>query len=553
MNNNKLYPEARGIIHLSKAEVNEDIHIIKEVYYDGKNFIDKIKIIKDFKRPFYITKKIFRNHVDSKEAESLDKVDKYMSTQSDLWLNVARRIGNSFTGKVDIRKLKSSPYLYGCDVDSRVYLKYMYNKRNYIKANHRLGVFDIEFDVLKNEMIMLSIMSSKKVIVGLLKSFAIKIPDLDVRLRHLYKDFIPENKFKNNVDIEFIVFDTEMDIIRHIFREANYLSIDYLAAWNIKYDLTTILDICEKNNVNPADVFHYDKIPDKYKYFSFKPGRLVKVMESGKESAISIEDQWHNIKSTTNYIFLDAMGLHRQIRTGSATIPGGYNLDNILAFEGIAQKLKFSSNQGFKGIEWHIDMVANKPAEYVIYNIWDIMSIMNLDEKTKDFAVSASLLLENSHFDIFNSGPRKIVDALTFFYLKKGLVLGVKNFNSDNDELLGTRRWILTLQAHLQMDNGMKVLEDVSEEPTLVKSAAYDADAVASYPSNTLSANVSKDTTHRELRLPDSIPREMLITQNLNLMYGSTNAIEYCENMFNMPTIFNLLEDYKNGKLVDAE
>jgi len=551
MNNDILYPEARNILFLSKDEINEDIHIIKEVSYNGKNFTDDIKIIKDFKRPFYITKKIFRNHIDKKEYESMTRVDKYTSTQSDLWLNVSRRIGNAFTGKVDIRKLRSNPYIYGCDVDSRTYLKYMYMNRNYKKANHRLGVFDIEFDVLKNEMIILSIITSNRCIVGILKSFANKIPNLDQRLNNMYNEYIPDNKFKKSIKKEYIVFDTEIDIIRYVFNEANYMNIDYLTAWNIKYDLTTIIDICEKNDVDPADVFHYDKIPNKYKYFNFTPGRIVKKMESGKESNINIEDQWHKIKSTTNYIFIDAMGLHRQIRTGSATIPGGYSLDNILKFEDIAQKLKFKSNQGFKGIEWHIDMVANKPTEYVIYNIWDSMSILNLDEKTKDFSVSASLLLEYSHHDIFNSGPKRIIDALTFFYLKKGLVLGIKDFNDDDDKLLGLRGWILTLQAHMSLDNGIKILEDIPEYRTLVKSLVYDLDAVSSYPSNTLAANVSKDTTHREIQKMNSKTRNTLINNNLNLMYGRTNAIEYCENMFNMPSIFELLGYYDQGKIID--
>lgn len=136
------------------------------------------------------------------------------------------------------------------------------------------------------------------------------------------------------------------------------------------------------------------------------------------------------------------MGTHKQVRVGGVTIPGGYSLDNILKFEDVAQKLKFSSNQGFKGIEWHIDMVANKPAEYVIYNIWDVMSMLVLDYKTKDFATSVSLLLEYSHQDIFNSGPRRIVDSITFFYLKQGLVLGVKDMGSVNDKILGLKLWM---------------------------------------------------------------------------------------------------------------
>ena len=438
----KYIVEPKVITYLSEKEVGTDIHIVKEVEYRHGKYIDNIKIIKDYKRPFHITKPMFRNHKDKKEAESIKKVDTFYSSQSQLYNNVAKRLGDDYIGKPNIRKIKRNPYLYGCDVDSRTYLKNAYlTKNNNTLSPYRVGVFDIEFNVLTSEIIILSIATQKKMITALLKSYADTIEDMDNRLEELYLKHIPNGKFKN-VDREYLVFDDEIDMIKYIFKQANYMEMDVLTAWNIKYDIENILDVIEENQMDPADIFHYDLIPDKYKFFEFIEGPSVKKTEAGREISISIEERWHTIRATTNYQFLDAMASHRYVRAGGATVSGGYSLDNILEKEGVAKKLTFDFDTGHKSIEWHIYMVKEHPAEYVIYNNQDELSILDLDDKTKDLSVSVPLLLGVSHPDIFNSGPKRIVDALTFFYKKRGLVLGVKDPSSENDKILGLSNWI---------------------------------------------------------------------------------------------------------------
>ena len=435
--------EAKVITYLSEEEVGEDIHIVKEVVYNNGIYEDEIKIIKDYQRPFHITKPIFRNHMDKKEAEELKRTNTYTSSESKLFQNVSNRLGLPAFGKLDIRKIKRSPYLYGVDVDSRTYLKQDYiTKSNNASSPYRVGVFDIEFNVLTTEMIILSIATKKHLKVAVLKSFADTIPNIYDELDRLYDKYIPEVGFKRSIRKEIIVFDTEVDMIKYIFREANYMEIDILTAWNILYDIGTILDILEMNNEDPKYIFHYDRIPIEYAYFKLTEGQSIKKTEAGRKIGISIEERWHVIKTTANYQMIDNMAAHRYIRVGGATVSGGYSLDNILEKEGVAQKLKFDTNNGFKGIEWHIDMVANHPAQYIIYNEWDDMSVLTMDEKTKDLTVSLPLLAGVSHVDIFNSGPKRLVDTLTFFYATKGLVLGTKAVGGKNDKILGLEEWV---------------------------------------------------------------------------------------------------------------
>jgi hypothetical protein len=449
LNDNKgvvMTKECKIITYLSERDVGDDIHIVKEVNVDDQgNITDNIKIIKDFKRPFWITKQAHRNYNDKKEVEDMKKLDEFYSTQSRLYKNIAMRLGDRYIGVSDPRMLKGSPYLYGSDVDSRTILKYMYNKKyGEPTTPYRIGVFDIETNILTNEIIIISIMTTTECRLVALKSYADRIPNLEDRMLDGLRKYIPDVPFKdtmlNNFHME--VFNTQVELIKYIFHHANYMNIDFLTGWNIKYDLTEILERLEDAGIEPAEVFHYDKIPTKYAYFKFKEGRSKKITEAGREIPLPPEEVWNFVTSTTNYYFIDAMNAHRYVRVGGATMPGGYSLDNILKSEGTDGKLKFDSNQGHKGAEWHIMMVDKKPLEYLIYNIWDCMSILELDNKTKDLAVSVPLLSGISHFDIFNSGPRKLVDAIFFFFLNNNKVLGVKDPTENNDKILGLGEWV---------------------------------------------------------------------------------------------------------------
>ena len=69
--------------------------------------------------------------------------------------------------------------------------------------------------------------------------------------------------------------------------------------------------------------------------------------------------------------------------------------------------------------------------------------------------------------------------------------------------------------------------------------------AVASYPSNTLATNLSKETTETEIRSIGSIPKDVFKMQNMNFISGPTNHVEYCTTMFNLPTISNIINYVK--------
>ena len=118
--------ECKFVTHIRANENRPDIHLIKErIYFSDGTSKPNLRILENYKRPFYITKEPYRNHKQKKEHESLIKVNEYWSTQSELVKEASKRLG-IISRNPTYRDVALSPYIYGTDIDSRVFLKYQY-------------------------------------------------------------------------------------------------------------------------------------------------------------------------------------------------------------------------------------------------------------------------------------------------------------------------------------------------------------------------------------------------------------------------------------------
>ena len=63
---------------------------------------------------------------------------------------------------------------------------------------------------------------------------------------------------------------------------------------------------------------------------------------------------------------------------------------------------------------------------------------------------------------------------------------------------------------------------------------------LSGYPQDGIAANVSKETTSKEILEIGSIDKELFKTENMNILYGPVNAVSYCINMFNFPELDQL-------------
>jgi len=254
----------------------------------------------------------------------------------------------------------------------------------------------------------------------------------------------------------------------------------------------------------------------------------------------------------SSFYFVDAMCAYRQIRTGSAEEPS-YSLDAILKKHLGMRKLKIEEGAHLTGIDWHQFMQEKHPLEYIIYNVFDCVSMEMLDEKTKDLRLTMPMMAGCSDFEKFNSQPRRTADALHYFCLQNGKVIGTTSSEMATEldkYTLGLDGWIVTLPAHLVMDNGLQIIEECPTLKTNIRGHVGDLDVSASYPNGGSVFNVSKETTHKELCKIEGVAEIVQRMQGVNLSGGATNAIEFCENMYGLPSMNQLLDAFNESRTV---
>ena len=525
----------------------KDTHVIKEIlHYSDGTTEPQLRILEEFKRPFWITKEHYKKHKEKKESESLEHVNKYFATESDLPKEVLSRLGGMYNGKKTRRDAIASPYVYGLDVDALTMMKQYYTTRYPdCTTPYSIATLDTEVDIDTNTLIIISVACEEEIYVAILADFVQNRSDIDRQLNYLFKNNIPECDLKEKIVAHFETFDNEMDMVRAAFKKLHSWKKDFAAIWNISYDIKVILGICEKFNVDPEDIFSDPSLPENLREFKWIEGQIQKVTESGKMKPLEPREQWHCVHAPSSMYWIDMMSAYNFIRVGGKNVPGGYKLDNILNYElgSNYKKLKFKDENTsiLEGtIDWHKYMVSKKPLEYVIYNCWDSMSMLALDKKTQDLSISLPLLSGPSSFNIFNSGPKKLVNEMHFFYLEHGLVLGTKGPSVDDDKLLSLDNWIVLLPNFNVSNKEYDYLSDAKDITNNIRMFVADSDQSSGYPSDTLAANVSKDTTMRELLSVEGLEKEEFKLNNINLMFGKVNHIDYVSRMMKFPTLREL-------------
>jgi hypothetical protein len=445
----------------------KDLHVVKEVLHvkEGDNIIQvpNLRLLSDYKRPFWVTKKGYRDHQDKKEWEHIDRVQLYESTQSGLVDAVARAIGEPWY-KGDLRRLNRNPYVYGTDILSTAVLKQSYQEKYPdLVTRYTAAPFDTETDVCNgtDEIIMGTISFGSRVFTAIQSSFMAGQLNVEERLQQMLMTYLGEHVEKRGIKWEVLLVEKESDIVIECFKKAHEWKPDFVSIWNITFDMEKMLKALEKGNIDPAVVFSDPKVVEAgFHFFKFKKGPNQKVTASGKITPIKPAAQWHTVYTPASFYFMDAMCAYCHIRTGNQEEPS-YSLDAILKKHKLGGKLKFEAADKYSGLEWHQFMQTHYKLEYVIYNVFDCISMELLDETTLDLSVTLPLYSAHSDFENFKSQPRRLADKLHYFCLENKKVFGSTSdeMQTELDEFtVGLDGWIVTLPAHLVDDNGMQVI-----------------------------------------------------------------------------------------------
>lgn len=550
-----------------------DMLLIKEVIHtkDGGHF-PRIRLVENFKRPFYITRENYRNHQDKKEYEELEKLQKFECTQVELSMKIQQALGRTYPDpKKQLRDVCQSPYVYYADMGPQALLKHRYKEKwPGLVSRSRVAVLDTERDVTfgTNETILTSVTMGKTRIVGVVKWWADRIPEFHETIHRKYAEYLSSvdlkkskknkvtGKYENVIvntdlikerggDIEIHICDNPGLAIAAVMKRVHELQPDFLTIWNMDYDIPQILAALDKAGIPAEDVFCDPSVPQKYRKVRYKQAKAQRETNS-KTISQHPADLWHVLYCMAGFYVVDAMCLFKKIRVAKGNEPD-YNLDGVLHRHLGIGKLKFKEADHLKRLKWHVFMQKNYPAEYVIYNLFDCISIELLDEKTNDLGMTMSSLADISDYAIFPSLPKRLVDILHFFYEERGKIAGCvgSDITSElDDDVIDMTGWIVTLPAYAVEDNGLRCIAEIPEQRTMFRRQTIDADILQAYPSGEVVLNISKETTFIEVCSIEGVSEDARRRAGINLTGGKTNAIEICNDILKMPYIDELLDAF---------
>lgn len=535
-----------------------DLHWVKEIVHlkDGST-VPRSRGLTNFKRPFWITSKNARNHQQKKETELASKLMKFTSTQSELIPSINAALEQSYRNDdkgLNLRKLCRNPYIYGADIKSTALIKRQYQER-FPDTNtpYSVACSDTETNVFTKEQgIIMDTISFKDrvytaVLADFVKGYSNVIPRLQAMLRKHLGKYVDERKIVWEIEI----VDNEGEIVKRVLQKAHEWKPDFFAMWNIDFDIPKMIKALERSGMNLADVFSDPACPPEFRHFEYKKGPTTKKTSSGKITPKPPHEQWHTVYAPASFYVVDAMCAYKQIRI-SDPAESAYSLDYILGLKLNIGKLRFDDAE-FEhvghGLPWHRLMQSTYQLEYIIYNVFDCISMELLDEQTKDLSVVMPLLGGSSDFFDFKSQPRRLVDELHFFVqtIDPPRVFGTTSdqmTDEIDEKTVSSDDWIIMLPAALIADNGLRcILEDPELRTKLFRNVA-DLDVSASYPNGGAVMNMARNTTVKELLSIDGVSDYTRRMQGLNLSGGATNAVEVCCNLFGMPTLTEMLDAF---------
>lgn len=440
--------ECRFAVYIPPTEYGEDdVHFIKEqIHYEDGTIKPNTRVIKNYKRSFWVSKKGAQNYKQKKEWTNIDDLIEFKSTQSKLVDNAAKALGTPWF-KGNQRKLSTSPYLYGSDILSTAIIKKAYqDKYPNIQTKYSVAVFDVETDVLHGteEIIMATVTYKDIVYTVVVESFVCGLVNVAKRIEILMDKYLGEYVSKRKLKSELVIVKSEFEAVDLCFKKIHELQPDFLAIWNIDFDINKVINACVKVNKDPAVIFSDPKVPKEFQYFKYIQGPKQKVTASGLVTPIKPAAQWHTVVCPASFYVIDAMCAFKHVRIGEPD-KQSYSLDYILNDTLGIRKLKFEEADKYIGLKWHEYMQTYHKLEYIIYNRFDCISIEELDEKTVDLSLTLPLFSGFSDFSNFKSQPRRAVDTLHYYCLSKGMVIGstggemVSDMDDDTTDLGG---WI---------------------------------------------------------------------------------------------------------------
>lgn len=536
-----------------------DLCVVKEKWEDEEGNIQKnLRLIENYPRPFWITKKRFRKHQDKREWAYFDEVDQFRTPHWNLSYAVQKALGKyNPDPKMQIRMVNRDPYVYGTDLSPSYCIKEAYGNKYKHYKTPRMDVckLDIETDVVngaKDEILMCSLTMNKKHVSIIRRDFLFKHSlRADEEFFEILDKDIPMVRGEWGYQVEVKVVESELEVISETFNILHSWKPDIVAGWNVMmFDQNVIAKRLMELGADPAYFFSDPDIPDMYKSYRFKEGRRFMISDSGKKSNLKPIERWHEVVAPASFIWVDGMCVYYRLRKHKGLLPR-YTLDYVSNLHLKIGKYEIPEAEKYQGLRKHFFMQTHYPVHYCVYNLVDTVIYDQLDEKIGDLRNTFFDLLGDCDYKDYQSNPTKaLYNFHTFMYRERGGVIGSTSdtmFNDWDRQLPPLDGWIVALDTtYIHENQGIRCIKEWPELYTRFFPHSADSDIESSYPWGTIFMNMSRRTTRIEVSQIGGVHKRDRYTFGLNLIGGRVNSVSNAKIGFKLP-------DFKeSGDLFDT-
>lgn len=531
---------------------------------DGRR-IPRVITVKDYKRPYWVTKPHFRDHTDKIQFEDISRVDMFKSTQINLRREMCFRLGRGNPTN-PIKMLCREPYFYGIDPGPEVFLKQSYmNKWPDAFVPNKVAVIDAETDVRCSwtKPILWSLVEDDEIVLYVNKEWSYTVPNYEEAVRKEYHEVLDQwlepikKKLKNkdgsypkflddvkNIPLRVSLFDDHFSMTKSMIDDLHEKMPDIVTGWNVFYDASVIVESCVQAGRDPADILSDPIVPNEYKMCYLRRGPREKVAASGRKVNLDPQERWDVVLNTASWRVQDAMQLYWQLRKAKGKETGGYGLDAMLTKQLGVGKVKYHTEDSAVPsgtIHWHMDMQENFKVRYGVYNLFDSIGVWALDKKNSDLSSQISSLAGSCDYSKFNSQPTINAIDMLFSVLKKRNKIICSTSDEMETELdlrLPSRDgWIVTFPSHNVVEPGLELYHDLPGIKSSIHTFNADADVETTYPTVEIILNLSKETTVAEPIKVKGIGFETLRHASINLTGGQVNSVDILESVCKMPSL----------------
>lgn len=573
--------------HSEKIENRDiDLHLVKITdYFDDGTKERKVKLIKDFKKTFWICDSRNRNHKQKKERFPIKDCIEYQCTKKEMVNEIMSALGmRNFGQRIDIQEVLRGPYVYGTDLSTSAELKYKLNSTplaSETKEFADVAAFDVETNIRnkdKWEWTEVASLTMKETVVTVVDINFIrdKFPNMtkEQALKRLYEYddiYLGEINAERGIKQEFYVVDSEIEIFETLFKRAHEIKPDFIVGWNVDYDIRRTIDACKRADMRVCDLLSDPSVPEDLRFFDYNPGQDSKLTKDGKWKNLANYEKWPMVNAPSSFTFADSMCYYYGSRKHKGKLPR-YTLDYVLGIEfpdevkdptnekeverakrnRKIRKLKFEESKELVGtVDWHIFMQTHFPFEYVIYNKFDCIALEYLDEQTMDIRHSLVAGCRKSDYKDFESEPKRLANDMHWFNLERGYAYGTGGKNNEIDldsELIGRDDWIITLRADLLIAEGNNYFQSAPGLKTYIYRDNADIDVTSSYPNGNSALNTSRETMTKELIDIEGVPEQFRRESGINMSGGFVNSVEIAQQILSAPSMVEMLKLYREKK-----